>query len=345
MFTDRLLTRDEFREKTFARDSHKCVFCGEPAVDAHHILERRLWGISQGYYLSNGASVCQKHHIMCETTELSVEEVRAACKIEKWIIPEHMYSDHVYDKWGNIILPNSQRMKGELFYDESVQKILKQGDKLGDFTDYVKYGRTYHLPWSLGITKDDRVHTSLEQFIGKRVIVTEKLDGENASLYTDYYHARSIDGRTHYSRSWVKRFHAEIQGDIPNGYRICGENLYAEHSIRYENLSSYFYGFSMWDERNNCLSWDETLEYFTLMGIISVPVLYDGIWDELKIKELWNTSKKDVMEGYVVRIADGFKYGDFRKYVGKFVRPDHVTSKSHWRYSAITPNGLLKELK
>lgn len=52
-----LLTRDDFREFVFKRDNHKCVVCGEPAVDAHHILERRLFHDS-GYYLDNGASLC-----------------------------------------------------------------------------------------------------------------------------------------------------------------------------------------------------------------------------------------------------------------------------------------------
>ena len=41
-----------------------------------------------------------------------------------------------------------------------------------------KYPRTYHAPWSLGCTSDDKKHTSMEQFKNKRVIVTEKLDGE-----------------------------------------------------------------------------------------------------------------------------------------------------------------------
>jgi hypothetical protein len=341
MFTDKLLTRDEFREKTFARDSHKCVFCGEPAVDAHHILERRLWGVTQGYYLSNGASVCQKHHIMCETTEISVDEVRAACKIEKWVIPDHMYSDHVYDKWGNIILPNGQRMKGELFYDESVQKILKQGDKLGDFTDYVKYPRTYHCPWSLGMHDDDRMHPDMSFFEDKRVIVTVKMDGENTSMYPDYYHARSIDGRTHASRSWAKQFHSTICGDIPQGWRVCAENLYAEHSISYDDLQSYVYGFSIWDEKNSCLDWDTTLEYFQLMGIVPVEVLYDGIYDEKAIKALWDESKHANMEGYVIRVADGFSYGNFRKCVAKFVRPNHVVTAKHWMYGqAVKPNKL-----
>jgi len=73
----KLLTCDEFREAVFARDGHKCVFCGARAEDAHHIIERRLWPDS-GYYLDNGASVCEKHHLDCEQTTISVEDVRAA---------------------------------------------------------------------------------------------------------------------------------------------------------------------------------------------------------------------------------------------------------------------------
>jgi hypothetical protein len=340
MFEEKLLTRDQFREQTFERDNHKCVFCGEPAVDAHHILERRLWGKSQGYFASNGASVCQTHHIMCETTEIAVEDVRLACGIEKYSIPEHLYSDHIYDKWGNIVLPYGRRMKGELFYDESVQKILKQGKKLDLFTDYVKYPRTYHLPWSPGVTDDDRIHKDMSVFDGKRIIVTEKLDGENSSFYRDYYHARSIDGRSHPSRSWAKAMHSQICGDIPEGWRVCAENLYAEHSIRYDDLESYVYGFFIWNNKNECLSWDETVEWFDLFGMVHVPVLYDGIYDEQTIKALWSEKDRDSIEGYVIRTADGFAYKDFKKYVAKFVRKGHVSQKSHWRYQKVIPNGL-----
>ena len=86
------------------------------------------------------------------------------------------------------------------------------------------------------------------------------MDGENTSLYQNAYHARSVESRGHPSRSRVKSFHAQIQGDIPSGWRICGENLYATHSIKYENLKSYFLGFSVWNEQNMCLSWEETTE-------------------------------------------------------------------------------------
>lgn len=132
--TEKLLSRDDFRSGVFARDGHRCVICKGPAVDAHHILERRLFD-SGGYYLSNGASLCEDHHLKAEMTVISVEDLREAAGIAKWTIPSHLYGDQRYDKWGNPVMPNGQRLKGELFWDESVQKVLAQGMMLADFTN------------------------------------------------------------------------------------------------------------------------------------------------------------------------------------------------------------------
>lgn len=344
MSSEKLLTRDEFRNSVFERDKHKCVFCEEPAVDAHHILERRLWP-DGGYYLSNGASVCAKHHILCETTEISVDDVRRAVGITKPIIPPHLYDDQEYDKWGNIIMANGTRLKGELFEDESVQKILNKGNKLDLFSSLVKYPRTYHLPWSPGLHDDDRMMESLSAFENTEVIVTEKMDGENTSMYRNGFHARSVDGRHHPSRDWVKQFWGNIASDIPEGWRICGENLYAEHSISYKNLPTYFMGFSIWNERNVCLSWDETLDYFSLLGITPVPVIYRGPFDLNRIRSLaeartdWNDT-----EGYVVRVSGEIAFSEFKTKVGKFVRKDHVRTTRHWMFGQqIIKNGIANE--
>lgn len=43
----------------------------------------------------------------------------------------------------------------------------------------VKYGRTFHLPFSLGRTFDDKVLKSVAHFEGEEVVVTTKKDGEN----------------------------------------------------------------------------------------------------------------------------------------------------------------------
>lgn len=327
-----LLTRDAFREGVFARDGHRCVICGSPAQDAHHILERRLFS-DGGYYLDNGASVCGPHHIECERTTISVEQVREAAGIRRAVLPDHLYADTTYDKWGNPILPNGQRTKGELFHDESVQKVLAEGGVLHLFTNRVKYNRTFHVPWSPGLHDDDRMLSSLAAFTGKRVIVTEKMDGENTTCYADgYVHARSVDSGGHPTRDWVKGFWSGVAHDLPESWRVCGENLFEKHSIGYDALPSYFMGFSIWNDQNICLSWDETMEWFALLGITTVPVLYDGIFDQKAIQALYD-EKADYerREGYVVRVADSFTYGQFRSHVGKFVRRDHVRTVPHNR--------------
>ena len=333
-----LLTRDQFRNAVFKRDGNMCVFCLRDAQDAHHIMERKLWP-DGGYYLDNGASVCGEHHLKCETTEIGVEEVRNACKITKIRLPPHLYEDQSYDKWGNPEMPNGQRLRGELFYDESVQKVI--APYLSLFVDYVKYPRTYHLPWSENMSDDDRMMQDLSTLEKLNVVVTTKMDGENTTLYSDYIHARSVDSQGHISRNWVKGFWARIMGDIPQGWRVCGENLYAEHSIHYDDLPSYFMGFSIWNERNVCLGWDESLEWFDLLGITPVPQVYRGPFDEKIIRSLWNPKEGAKVEGYVVRSDGEVPYGQFNKLVGKFVRKNHVQTVKHWMHGQpIVPNRL-----
>ena len=68
----------------------------------------------------------------------------------------------------------------------------------------VHYPRTPHLPWSPGVSADDVRAADLAGLAGREVVVTEKLDGENTTLYRDGLHARSLDSAHHPSRAWVK---------------------------------------------------------------------------------------------------------------------------------------------
>jgi hypothetical protein len=334
------LDRKTFEQHVFKRDGNKCVFCDKPAIDAHHILERKLFHDgSGGYYLDNGASVCAEHHLLCETTDISVEDVRRACGITNVVLPAQLSPNERYDKWGNIILEDGSLVKGELFYDTGVQKILRR-EAMNAVTNLVKYPRTYHLSFSEGATDDDKMLKDTSCFDGEQVIITEKMDGENTSLYPDYFHARSLDGNHHWTRDWVKQYWSSFAHDIPAEHRICGENLFARHSIAYDNLKSYFMGFSMW-HNDRCLSWDETITYFELLGIEPVPVLYRGIWDEKIARSLYNPSDDSLIEGIVVRKAGSFMLADFKTSVAKAVRKNHVQTEDHWMYGEIQKNGLI----
>lgn len=206
-------------------------------------------------------------------------------------------------------------------------------------TERIKYPRTPHLPWSLGRSDDDVVAVNLTRLLDTTIVVTEKMDGENTTLYHDGYHARSIDSRYHPSRSWLADFHSRISYMIPDRMRICGENMYARHSIHYRDLDSYFLGFSVWFGQR-CLPWSETLEVFTNLSISPVPVLYQGPYDVRKLESLSREMDVSRHEGYVVRPALGFDLQDFDRCVFKFVRAGHVTTSQHWQHTAVVPNQL-----
>jgi len=201
-----------------------------------------------------------------------------------------------------------------------------------------KYPRTPHLPWSPGASSDDIRHADLAFFDNKQVVVTEKMDGENTSIYADFSHARSIDSRFHPSRSRVKTLQAEIGYLIPPAWRICGENLYARHAIAYRDLPGYFMAFSLWNEDNLCLSWQESKTWFKKLGLDTPKELYRGPWCGQTIKAISVDTRSQ--EGYVVRNSDSFHYRDFGRNVAKWVRENHVATDKHWMHRPLVANEL-----
>lgn len=203
----------------------------------------------------------------------------------------------------------------------------------------VKYPRTYHLPYSPTVSDDDKRLSSDTHFHNfEKVVVTIKMDGENCTVYNDgSIHARSLDGHGY---PWQDKVMGLIQNwcyMIPEGYRVCGENLQAEHSIHYtfDNINKVFQCFSIYNENNECKSWKSTIEFCNNLGIEHVPVIYEGPYDKDKILEAFNDYCKaqgdQEVEGFVVRNAEQFHYDDFKNNVAKYVRANHVKTDSHWR--------------
>jgi len=219
--------------------------------------------------------------------------------------------------------------------------------------DY-KYPRTYHLPTSPGLQNDDRRLPSLQPFVGKRVIGTEKIDGEGTTMTPEKTYPRSPDGRYHPSRDLMKAFHATKKADIPHDWRISGEYGYARHSIAYTRdlgnaLPAWFLGFGVWDERNVLLGWDQTLEVFEMLDIAPVPVLYDGIYYDGLTDDLAKSIDPLRQEGFVLSLADPMPYPDGAGDSGRFftgkakwVRHGHVQTDRHWMSGPVVPNELLQ---
>ena len=207
----------------------------------------------------------------------------------------------------------------------------------------MKYPRTYHLPYSPGATKDDKKLQDgwFSNYIGEEIVITEKLDGENIHMNQKDCYARS-DGaptRSPWSRNiWDPQegLYWKIKSLIGPNETIFGENLYGEHSIHYNNLDNYFHLFAVNDGKE-WYSWDSIKTMSEILDIPHVPQLWRGfIYNEKQLEELVNKFVNmpsiygDKREGVVVRLTSSFPLDDFKYYVCKWVRPNHVQTDEHW---------------
>ena len=79
--------RKQFNEDCLGRDGYKCVFCDvNENLDVHHITDRHYMP-NGGYVISNGITLCSKHHLMAEEYHMSDGEI---CSDGMW--PEELYN-------------------------------------------------------------------------------------------------------------------------------------------------------------------------------------------------------------------------------------------------------------
>jgi hypothetical protein len=206
-----------------------------------------------------------------------------------------------------------------------------------------KYFSTFHLPWTQAATKDDKILTRLQVekwfYPMEDAYASVKMDGENTTIGRGFSHARSLDSKDHWSRHHIKQLAASLYKDIEPGWRICGENMIATHSIEYKNLESFFYVFSVWNELNARLSLDDMIEYCDFLDLKMAPIITRGPFRAMNfVNNLGLDLTAD--EGYVVSNSESFHYNVAAKNLAKFVRLDHVQTDEHWMHGPIRKNQL-----
>ena len=207
-----------------------------------------------------------------------------------------------------------------------------------------KYPSTKHWPWSQTVHRDDTVHDNPEMFVGREVVVTEKLDGGNTCLFRGEVYARSVDSPS--TAGWmamVKKHHGwKLAHRMEWGWAIYGEDLYGIHSIEYDPMleSETYHVFAVRDTscgREWFESWDSVNYVAGLHSLPVVPEVYRGTFDSVgQITEFFEdelqrpSSLGPEREGFVMRIAEGFQASVFELAVCKYVRKDHVQTDEHW---------------
>jgi len=201
-----------------------------------------------------------------------------------------------------------------------------------------KYPRTFHLPFSPEVHSDDKVLNDISNFIGREIIVTEKLDGGNTMMNINGVYARShSEIASCESFDYIKNVHFYTKRNLfKEDFEYFGENLYAIHSIKYTNLKDYFYLFSIADEEN-FLSFEDVVREAKRLDFQVVPVVakkkfsseaeLKAFLDEEIQKESFLGGER---EGFVLRNPLSFKKYEFQENVVKYVRKGHVQTDKHW---------------
>ena len=201
-----------------------------------------------------------------------------------------------------------------------------------------KYPGTPYWPWSPSIGRGDDVHANPERFVGKDVVVTEKLDGGNTLLHGGQVFARSVSAPS--DAKWmamVKKHHAwkVTERDV----WLYGEDIYGVHSIEYDPVPEQetFYAFALRDGTGAFAAFAEVQSYAAGRDIPVVPVLFCGRFDSADaIRAFMQHTHGEPSalggerEGVVMRLARAFPATEFRDSVCKSVRPGHVQTDEHW---------------
>lgn len=342
--SETLLSRRVFREKALDRDNETCIvpWCEAPADDVHHIIERKLWP-DGGYYLSNAASVCNPHHRRAEENLIPPHAFWRWLDVEPLTPPEHSWN---INKWGEAL----------------------DAPPWPEHKEYYKYPSSRHFPFSHSRDADDTEFRQVEPFVGTPLVVTVKIDGGNTMLVRDSeepVRARNGTEAEHPSYDPLKAEYWErnLYEKIPDHLQICGEWVYACHSIHYgcdgccaprnqgPVLDAYFYVFGVFDTRYNLwLSWPETKKWAETIGYPTAPVVRGGDDPDKALfentNELYDILVDDGQqvvrqghEGLVVRSTLPYHYGEFQYRLGKYVRKNHVEEgATHWSKKDVTPN-------
>lgn len=254
---------------------------------------------------------------------------------------------------------------------------------------FMKYPRTQHLVGSRLQHGDfDLSQVPLSDLSGHYVVVEEKVDGANAGISFTDDGALQLQSRGHVLmggprerhfalfKTWASCHQATLYEILGTRYILFGEWLYAKHTVFYDALSHYFLEFDVFDKEQGIFL--STAARRTLLDgspIISVPVLAEGLYEDLKpmtdyvarsrFKSAgWETALEVVatetgqdpelvaqqtdtsslMEGIYLKIETETETTGRLKWVRHDFNNAILDSGSHWLDRPITPNQLAADV-
>ena len=220
--------------------------------------------------------------------------------------------------------------------------------------DKIKFPRTAHV-YSERRYREDLQLSELEtkDLFENELIIQEKVDGANLGLYMKDGEIYAINRNTPIDYSitrndqfkklgkWINNNYVDLSSILEDNKMLFGEWLYAEHSVRYDNLPSYFLSFDIFDLNEEKFVSQTKLEDILEDTDISYnPVLYKGRinsisdLDNLMVQSQFGPEK---MEGLYLRVDDENHLVKRNKYVGAhFIQA--IEEDGHWKNKGMKIN-------
>lgn len=182
------------------------------------------------------------------------------------------------------------------------------------------YPRIPHLAGSARLTGDDAAlaQRDVDELLGRPVLVEEKLDGANVTLWVDadapHLASRGGVGAVDRgrilgpARAWAMPRADELRAALGERHAIYGEWLLRRHAVPYRRLPAPFVGFDVIDRRTGAFaSVAERDHILRAAGVSTPPRLFSGRLSGFdQLEDLLTTSQfADVpAEGLVVRALE-----------------------------------------
>ena len=141
--------------------------------------------------------------------------------------------------------------------------------------------------------------------------------------------------------SWLQPLEADLIDILGKNLILFGEWCYAQHSLPYHDLPSWFIGFDIYDRSSarfySVARRNEVLE------LLDLPVIHPLSTGKFSMKELYELLEKPscygskVIEGVYLRADEE----DWLKQRAKLVRADFTQAiDEHWSRKGIIPNSV-----
>ena len=183
-----------------------------------------------------------------------------------------------------------------------------------------RYPRIPHLLGGRGTPDDDVLDDDArEHLLRKEVVVEEKLDGANVSLWQDDGLVQvalrggpgSMDRAGHLGRlrAWLGGHHAEVTALLHGGLVAYGEWLLLTHTVSYDRLPDYLVLLDLLDTSGAWLAPDDRNRRCSESGLPVPPEVWRGVphGGVAEVERLASLSAfgSGPAEGVVIRTVDG----------------------------------------